>query len=102
MKYLPILQELFESDSLFFLITGLLVSLILASRIKSRKNLMISTGCSLLLYVLCEAVSNFHTNYTIELLLLVVGTASIGFTIGFVIMLILLPLLKKGKEHSDE
>lgn len=95
MKYLPILQELFESDSFLFLIGGLLVSLILASRIKSRKILMISTGCSLLLYVLCEAASNFHTNYAMELLLLIIGTAAIGSAIGFAVMLIILPLIKK-------
>ena len=97
MKYLPILQELFESDSLFFLIAGLIVSLIFASRIKSRKNLMISTGCSLLLYVLCEAASNLHTNYAMELLLLIIGTAAIGSAIGFAVMLIILPLIKKIK-----
>lgn len=97
MKYLPILQELFESDSFLFLIAGLLVSLILASRIKSRKILMISTGCSLLLYVLCEAISNLHTNYAIELLLLIIGTAAIGSAIGFAVMLIILPLIKKRK-----
>ncbi|MBQ4096010.1 MAG: hypothetical protein IJC65_06265 [Oscillospiraceae bacterium] len=98
MKYLPILQELFESDSFLFLIAGLIVSLIFASRIKSRKNLMISTGCSLLLYVLCEAISNLHTNYAMELLFLIIGTAAIGSAIGFAVMLIILPLIRKEKE----
>lgn len=97
MKYLPILQELFESDSIIFLLAGMVVSAFVASRINSRKNLMMSAGFSLLLYVLCEAISNLHISYMTELLLLVVGTAAIGSAIGFAVMLIILPLIKKRK-----
>lgn len=48
------------------------------------------------LYVVCELVSNIHTNYMIELILLFVGTIAIGGIIGFLTSII----VAKVRKHS--
>lgn len=45
---------------------------------------------SFVLYAVCELVSNLHTNYIMELMLLFVGTIAIGAIIGFLISLLVM------------
>ncbi len=85
MKYLPILQELFESDTIIFLIIGLIVSILTGIWIKSRKKLIASAGIAMFIYAACEILSNMRGNYMSELLLLFVGTVAIGCFIGFLV-----------------
>ena len=98
MKYLPILQELFESDTIVFLIIGIAIALIVGLRIKNHNKCIAAIGISVGTYVICELISNFHTNFMIELILLFIGTASIGCCIGFITCL-LIKLIKNKKKQ---
>ena len=88
MKYLPILQELFESDTIVFLIIGIAVALIVGLRIKNHNKCITGIGISVGIYAICELISNFHTNFILELILLFVGTVAIGCNIGFIVCLL--------------
>ena len=85
MKYFPILDELFSSDSILFLMIGLVIAVLIGVRRKAAGTNLIGMTGSFIVYVLCEGISNAHTNYFIELLLLFVGTAAIGSFLGFLI-----------------
>ena len=98
MKYLPILQELFESDTIVFLIIGIAIALIVGLRIKNHNKCIAAIGISVGTYAICELISNFHTNFMIELILLFIGTVSIGCCIGFITCL-LIKLIKNKKKQ---
>lgn len=83
MKYLPILDELFSSDSIIFMLIGLAVSIFISEKVKDSGKRMAGFTVSLLVYACCELLSNFHTNYMTELLLLFAGTAAVGSLTGF-------------------
>ena len=83
MQYLPILQELFESDTIIFLVIGIVIAGIAGLWLKNRKKCVIGAALSLALYVICELASNIHTNFLLEMVLLFAGTAAIGGCIGF-------------------
>ena len=97
MKYLPILQELFESDTLAFLIIGVVMALIIGLRFKSLKGCIIAILTSAAIYCICELSINIHINYLLELIILFVGTTVIGCFIGFLICF-LIRLLKGRKK----
>ncbi|HBB20063.1 MAG: hypothetical protein IJ170_00265 [Ruminococcus sp.] len=82
MRYLPILEELFNSDSVFFLMIGFVIAIMIGAAAKRRKIAVIALAASAAVYGLCELFMNIGTNYLSELLLLVVGTAAIGCIIG--------------------
>lgn len=83
MSYLPILQELFQSDSVIFMLIGLVFTIFACTKIKNMKAFIIGFASSFVVYGICEAVSNFHTHYIFELVLLIIGTIAIGGIIGF-------------------
>lgn len=85
MIYLPILQELFTSDSIIMLLIGGILALWIGIKRNDIRRNAIGLGCSFCLYVVCEVGSNVRTNYMIELMLLFVGTIAIGGVIGFFI-----------------
>lgn len=85
MRDLPILQELFTSDSIIFMLIGLVLALFIGIMIKEMKKIMTGLGMSCGLYVICELISNIHTNFMLELILLFVGTIAIGGIIGFLV-----------------
>ena len=95
MKYMPILQESFESDSFIFLFIGIFIAVITGLRWKKPTKAAIAVAISVVVYAFCEFMSNLHTNYMVELLLLFVGTVSIGCCIEYMI-LILIRTLKKS------
>lgn len=97
MKYLPILQELFESDTYVFLIIGIVIAVIVGLRLNNQKNYIMGIIISVAIYALCELASNIHTNYMSELILLFGGTVAIGCGIGFIICF-LLRAFKVNKE----
>lgn len=95
MRYLPILQELFESDSIIFMLIGLILAVFVGIKINETKKIIIGLISSFGLYVVCELVSNIHTNYMFELILLFVGTIAIGGIIGFLVSTIVVKVRKR-------
>lgn len=83
MKYFPIMQELFESDTALFLLVGLAVALAVGIRFRSRKKAAAGAGISLLVYAACEVGVYLAGNYLAEIVLLFAGTLAIGGVIGF-------------------
>ena len=95
MKYLPVFQELFESDSIIFMLIGLVLALSIGIKLHDIKKIIISLVSSVVLYAVCELISNIHTNYMIELILLFVGTIAIGGIISFFILTIVVTIRKQ-------
>ena len=85
MKYLPILGELFSSDSIIFMIIGLIASIIVGIKMKSTKKNIIGIGICFATYIVCEIVCQIGVNYLREFITLFVGTIAIGGIVGFLI-----------------
>ena len=83
MKYLPILDELFHSDSVIILLLSMAACLawtgILAGRPVRWGRLALAC---LAVYAACEILANFSGTYLAGLLLLLIGTASLGGAAG--------------------
>ena len=89
MKYLPILGELFSSDSAIFMLIGLVIATIIGIKMKNTRKNIIGVAICLVAYVICEIVSNIiGMNYLVQIIALFVGTIAIGGFIGFIIGLI--------------
>ena len=89
MRYLPILGELFSSDSAIFMLIGLVIATIIGIKMKNTRKNTIGLEICLVTYVICEIVSNIiGMNYLVEIIALFVGTIAIGGFIGFIIGLI--------------
>jgi ABC-type transport system involved in cytochrome c biogenesis permease component len=97
MKYIPILQELFESDTVIFLIVGIVIAVIMVLFLKKQKNLKFAFITSVVVYAICELLSNMHTNFMLEIILVFVGTVALGCCIGFLVS-ILIGMLRRGKQ----
>jgi hypothetical protein len=97
MKYIPILQELFESDTVIFLIVGIVIAVIMGLFLKKQKNLKVALITSVVVYAICELLSNKHTNFMLEIILVFVGTVALGCCIGFLVS-ILIGMLRRGKQ----
>ena len=89
MRYLPILDELFSSDSFLLVLIGLVVFLLIGMKMKKAKNSLIALFICFAVYVICETVSNFRTNYLTEFIALFCGTIAIGGVIGFLISFVI-------------
>lgn len=86
MKYLPILGELFSSDSAIFMLIGLVIATIIGIKMKNTRKNIIGVAICLVTYVICEIVSNIiGMNYLVQIIALFVGTIAIGGFIGFII-----------------
>lgn len=94
MKYLPIMDELFSSDSIIFLLIGLVIALIVGLRLKPTKKITVGMIASIIVYAICEAVSNIHTSFLFEIIALFVGTIAIGCFIGFLLALVVSKIKK--------
>lgn len=95
MRYLPILEELCSSDSVLFMVAGVIVALFISVKFCDTKRNLLGLIGSFVVYAICEVLSNFHTNYMLEIALLFVGTLALGAFIGFLIGLIVTIVLKK-------
>ena len=83
-KYLPILDELFHSDSCLFLLIGFAVGFAGSSTISLKKRALTAAAVSFGIYVLCELLLNFvGGSFMLELLGLFTGTAALGAAIAF-------------------
>lgn len=89
MRYLPILGELFSSDSAIFMLIGLVIATIIGIKMKNTRKNIIGVAICLITYIICEIVSQVvGMNYLVEIIALFVGTIAIGGFIGFLIGLI--------------
>lgn len=95
MKYFPIFQELFQSDSIIFMLIGLAITVFIGIKLNEIKKIIVCLVSSVALYAVCELISNIHTNYLFELILLFVGTIAIGGIIGFLISAIIVKIRKQ-------
>lgn len=93
MKYLPILSELFSSDSVIFLVAGLVVAFALGMALKALKKTGIGMMASVVVYALCEALSNVPA-YLVEIITVYIGTIAIGCFVGFLISYLVLKTRK--------
>ena len=89
MKYFPILQELFESDTIIFLSIGVITAIIIGMQLKTLKSYIKGIFLSIIIYIACELLSNIHTNYMLEFVLLIVGTFTIGLYTGLLILFLI-------------
>lgn len=92
MIYLPILGELFISHRIEFLLFGLVLALLIGMNTKTRKEALYGFAVSLAVYIVSELLSNVHTNYLIEMILLLVGTIALGGIIGFLMVIVILTI----------
>ena len=79
MKYLPILDELFSSDSAVFMLIGLVIATIIAIKMKNTRKNTIGVAICLVTYVVCEMVCGIllpyvGMNYFVVFIALFVGT----------------------------
>lgn len=96
MKYLPILQELFESDSIIFMLIGLILAFVIGIKMNDTRKCIISLVSSFALYAVCELFSNVHTNYMLELILLFIGTVAIGGIVGFLAGIVVVKVFSRA------
>lgn len=96
MRYLPILEELCSSDSVLFMAAGVIVALVISVKFCDTKRNLLGLIGSFVVYAICEVLSNFYTNYMLEIALLFVGTLALGAFIGFLIGLIVTIVSGKG------
>jgi hypothetical protein len=94
MKYLPILGELFSSDSVIFMLIGLVIATIIGIKLKNARKNTVGMAICLVTYGFWEIASQIGMNYLIEIIALFVGTIAIGGFIGFLIGLIVFKIRK--------
>ena len=85
MKYLPIIEELFQSDSLYIFLIGAVAALFTGLIKLSRKSRIILLCITAVIYVVCEAGMNISTKNSIGFPLFFIGTISLGAFAGFLV-----------------
>ena len=96
MRYFPILQELFESDTIVFLIIGVALGFGIGFKLKTAKSRICAVITCTLTYAVCEGISNIHTNFMAELFMLFLGTASLGAIAGMLLNIPVCRLIAKN------
>lgn len=102
MKYLPILDELFSSNSIFVLFLSLAITLILSMKLKDARKYLIGTVASFVVYAVCEALSNIRINNLMEIAVLFTGTIAMGSFAGFLIGLVISKIRKQQIAHGNK
>ena len=95
MKYLPILEELFQSDTIILLLIGFIVALLLGLKLGNKKKVCIGVGVSFFIYIVCEILSNIVYNYLASFILLFAGTFAIGSLMGCILNFIIILVKRK-------
>lgn len=85
MKYLPIMDELFSSDSVIFLLIGLVAAFAIGLRLKADKKRIVGITASIVVYGLCEVICNRPTSFFMDIISLFVGTIALGCFVGFLV-----------------
>ncbi|MCQ2554026.1 MAG: hypothetical protein MJ171_00040 [Clostridia bacterium] len=94
MRYLPILEELFESNTIILLIIGVIIAFIAVSKKTNYKLLRNFTLYAIGAYLVCEVIENVQNSYMIEIIVLFIGTLLLGACVGLLLKLILVKLIK--------
>ena len=97
MKYLHIMDELFASDTIIFLLIGVFVACMTGTKIRSTKKCLIGMIASFVIYVLCEVVSNIHITWVFAFFALFIGTIALGCCVGFLIIAIAIKVKNSTK-----
>ena len=79
------MQELFESDTIVLFIIGAALGFGIGFKLKTAKSRICAVITCILTYAVCEGISNIHTNFMAELVLLFLGTASLGAIAGIIL-----------------
>ncbi|SDA12217.1 hypothetical protein SAMN02910447_00557 [Ruminococcus sp. YE71] len=91
MKYLPILEELFRSDSCWFLLIGFAVGFAASGAVRLKRSAVRAAAVSAVVYGLCEVLLNVvGHNYMAELMGLFIGTTALGAGIAFAVRVFVL------------
>ena len=90
MKFLPVLSELFSSDSIIFMIIGFVIAVIISMKISDKRKGFVGMAAGLSVYAVCEIILNIRTNNVLEIGLLFAGTVALGLCLGFLIGTVLL------------
>lgn len=96
MKYLPILDELFSSNSIIFLPIGVIIAVAIGLMLKSYKKITFGMIISIVVYALCEVFLNISESFLSEFIALFIGTIGIGGFIGFLIASVVLKIKKRN------
>lgn len=96
MRHLPILQELFESDSLWFFVIGAVIASIFLLRRPRRKTCAVSLAAAAAVYALCELIANVPGSYAAEFIALIIGTAALGAAAASLVWLIVYFMRKRN------
>ena len=84
---------MFSSDSVIFLVAGLVVAFALGMALKALKKTGIGMMASVIVYALCEALSNVPA-YLVAIITVYIGTIAIGCFVGFLISYLVLKTRK--------
>ena len=82
---LPVLSELFSSDSIVFMIVGLVISFVIGIKTKNKKVKLYGLFIIFGVYVICEVISQFPITYLVAFITLFIGTIAIGGPLGFLL-----------------
>ena len=88
MRYLPILGELFSSNSIIFMLIGLVMATTIGIKMKNTRKNTTGIAICLVTYGVCEIASQIGVNYLRGIIALLIGTIAIGGFIGFLVGLI--------------
>ena len=94
MKFLPVLSELFSSDSIIFMIMGFVIAIIISMKISYKKKGLVGMTAGLSVYAVCKIILNIRTNNALEIGLIFAGTVALGLFLGFLIGTVV--LMRKG------
>lgn len=100
MSHFPIWQELFESDSVIFMVIGLVLGRIIGMKLKSPGSNLVGALISAAVYAGCEVLANMPANYMPAIVLLGVGTAAIGSCVALLISAVIEKVRSKGENHD--
>lgn len=100
MSHFPILQEMFESDSVIFSVIGLILGRAVGMKLKSPKANLVGALISAVVYGLCEVLTHSCSSYMLSFVLLGVGTVAIGAAVALLISAIIEKVRGKGENHD--
>ena len=96
-RYLPILSELFESDTVIIFAIGAGLGFLFGFLFKDIRHRNRAAISCLAAYALCEIILDIRVNMGLGLLLLIVGTTALGACMGILLNFPVYMLLAKKK-----